>query len=71
MADAVDLGAENDERMAQLREALALGEGFQLVIVQVEPGEQREEVLRRLAGWSGAAVCRPWSWCASRRGNRR
>lgn len=53
MIDAVDLGAENDERMAKLREALALGGGFQLVIVQVEPGEQREEVLRRLAGWSG------------------
>jgi len=49
----VDLGAENDERMARLREALALGGGFQLMIVQVEPGEQREEVLRRLAGWSG------------------
>jgi hypothetical protein len=48
----VDLGAENDERMARLREALVLGTGFQLVIVQVEPGEQREEVLRRLAGWS-------------------
>jgi hypothetical protein len=51
--EAVDLGTENDERMARLREALALGGGFQLVIVQVEPGEQREEVLRRLAGWSG------------------
>lgn len=53
MIEAVDLGTENDERMARLREALALGDGFQLVIVQVEPGEQREEVLRRLAGWSG------------------
>jgi tetratricopeptide (TPR) repeat protein len=51
--DAVDLGAENDGRMAKLREALTLGNGFQLVIVQVEPGEQREEVLRRLSGWSG------------------
>jgi tetratricopeptide (TPR) repeat protein len=50
--EAVDLGTENDERMARLREALALGAGFQLVIIQVEPGEQREEVLRRLAGWS-------------------
>jgi tetratricopeptide (TPR) repeat protein len=50
--DAVDLGTENDERMARLREALALGDGFQLVIIQVEPGEQRAEVLRRLAGWS-------------------
>lgn len=53
MDRAVDLGTENDERMARLREALALGDGFQLVIVQVEPGEQREEVLRRLAGWAG------------------
>lgn len=53
MLEAVDLGAENDERMARLREALALGGSFQLVIVQVEPGEQREEVLRRLMGWSG------------------
>ncbi|HEX8113300.1 MAG TPA: hypothetical protein VF516_36470 [Kofleriaceae bacterium] len=53
MSEAVDLGAENDEQMARLREALALGDGFQLVIVQVEPGERREEVLRRLAGWSG------------------
>lgn len=53
MTDPVDLGAENDERMARLREALALGDGFQLVIVQVEPGEQREEVVRRLAGWAG------------------
>jgi tetratricopeptide (TPR) repeat protein len=51
--DDIDLGAENDARMARLREALALGGGFQLVIVQVEPGAQREEVLRRLAGWSG------------------
>jgi tetratricopeptide (TPR) repeat protein len=50
--EAVDLGAENDDRMARLREALVLGEGFQLVVVQVEPGELREEVLRRLAGWS-------------------
>jgi tetratricopeptide (TPR) repeat protein len=53
MVEAVDLGAENDERMVRLREALALGDGFQLVIVQVEPGEQRDEVVRRLAGWSG------------------
>lgn len=53
MIEPVDLGAENDERMVRLREALALGGGFQLVVVQVEPGEQREEVLRRLAGWSG------------------
>jgi tetratricopeptide (TPR) repeat protein len=53
VVEAVDLGAENDERMARLREALTLGEGFQLAIVQVEPGEQREEVVRRLAGWSG------------------
>src|SRR5262245_28781128 len=52
--ESVDLGAENDERMARLREALALGAGFQLVIVQVEPGEQREEVLLRLASWSGS-----------------
>jgi hypothetical protein len=57
--EAVDLGAENDERMARLREALALGEGFQLVIVQVEPGEQREEVLRRLQGWAGRSGV-PW-----------
>jgi len=53
VAEAVDLGAENDERMARLREALTLGTDFQLVIVQVEPGEQREEVLRRLSGWAG------------------
>ncbi len=54
MSEAVDLGAENDERMTRLREALALGRDFQLAIVQVEPGEPREEVLRRLAGWSSS-----------------
>lgn len=59
MIEAFDLGAENDERMARLREALALGDGFQLVIVQVEPGEPREEVLRRLAGWSGRSGVPP------------
>lgn len=52
MLEPVDLGAENDERMARLREALNLGSNFQLVIVQVEPGERRGEVIRRLSGWS-------------------
>jgi len=53
VTEAVDLGPENDEQMARLREALVLGDAFQLVIVHVEPGEPREEVLRRLDGWSG------------------
>ena len=49
----IDLGPKNDARLHRLRTALVLGARFQLVIVEVEPGPIRDEVIRRIAGWSG------------------
>ena len=51
----VDLGRDNDARLLRLRTALGLGTGFQLVIVEVEPGPIRKEVIRRIKTWSGQA----------------
>jgi len=49
----VDLGRDNDARLLRLQTALALGTGFQLVLVEVEPGPIRKEVVRRIQTWSG------------------
>ena len=48
----VDLGRDNDVRLIRLRTALSLGSGFQLAIVEVEPGPIRKEVIRRIQSWS-------------------
>ena len=47
----LDIGAANDEQCVRLRRALRQVPGFQLVLVEVEPGPVRQEVLRRLRGW--------------------
>src|SRR5712671_5468408 len=52
ISSVVDLGRDNDARLLRLRTALALGTGFQLVIVEVEPGPIRGEVVRRIQTWS-------------------
>lgn len=52
----VDLGRDNDARLLRLQTALALGAGFQLVLVEVEPGPIRKEVVRRIQTWSGHAA---------------
>jgi len=49
----INLGRDNDARLVRLRTALALGTGFQLVIVEAEPGPIRKEVIRRIQAWSG------------------
>jgi tetratricopeptide (TPR) repeat protein len=47
-----ELGAVNDARLLRLRHQLALGRGFQLVIVEAEPGPIRREVVRRILSWA-------------------
>lgn len=53
IAGVVNLGRDNDARLVRLRTALALGTGFQLVLVEAEPGPIRREVIRRIQTWSG------------------
>lgn len=53
IAEILELGQENDKRLLRLRTALALGRGFQLVIIEAEPGPIRREVIRRIKTWSG------------------
>ncbi|HEX3476569.1 MAG TPA: hypothetical protein VHT91_16200 [Kofleriaceae bacterium] len=48
----LELGAANDARLLRLRHQLALGRGFQLVIVEAEPGPIRREVVRRILSWA-------------------
>ena len=55
IAGVINLGRDNDARLVRLRIALALGTGFQLVVVEVEPGPIRKEVVRRIQAWSGHA----------------
>jgi tetratricopeptide (TPR) repeat protein len=57
----VNLGRDNDARLLRLRTALELGMGFQLVLVEVEPGPIRKEVIRRIQTWSGRALIGPLS----------
>ncbi len=52
ICSSVELGRDNDARLQRVRTALALGRGFQLFIVEVEPGPIRREVLRRVQTWS-------------------
>ncbi|MBK7536393.1 MAG: hypothetical protein IPI49_13695 [Myxococcales bacterium] len=48
--------SEEDERqLAKLHAALSENEGFELFLIDVEEGWTRDEVLRRLASWSGRA----------------
>jgi tetratricopeptide (TPR) repeat protein len=47
-----ELGRDNDERLRRLRTALTLDSGFQLVLVEAEPGPIRREVIRRIETWS-------------------
>jgi tetratricopeptide (TPR) repeat protein len=54
-----DLGPENDERLRRLRASLELGSGFQLIIVEAEPGPIRREVVRRIASWAGRGAIGP------------
>ncbi|HEX7841869.1 MAG TPA: hypothetical protein VF469_30575 [Kofleriaceae bacterium] len=49
----VELGRGNDARLSRLRTVLALGTGFQLILVEAEPGPIRKEVIRRILTWSG------------------
>jgi tetratricopeptide (TPR) repeat protein len=49
----VDLGPENEQQLAHLRRAMALGVGFQLILLEVAQPELETEVLRRLQRWSG------------------
>jgi tetratricopeptide (TPR) repeat protein len=49
----LELGAANDASLLRLRRQLALGRGFQLVIVEAEPGPIRREVVRRILSWTG------------------
>lgn len=49
---AIDLGPENEQQLAQLRRALILGSGFQLVFLEVSQPDLGNEVLRRLLQWS-------------------
>lgn len=49
----VDLGRDNDARLSRLRGVLRLTSGFQLIIVEAEPGPIRNEVVRRILTWSG------------------
>ncbi|HET7503635.1 MAG TPA: hypothetical protein VFK02_21590 [Kofleriaceae bacterium] len=55
LAGVVALGHDSDARLVRLRATLALGAGFQLVIVEVEPGPIRAEVIRRVQSWAGHA----------------
>lgn len=55
ISNIVDLGPDNDARLLRLHTALGLGTGFQFVIVEVEPGPIRKEVVRRIQTWSGQA----------------
>lgn len=48
-----DLGRVNEARLSKLRRVLRETPGFALVVVTVEAGPLREEVVRRLAVWSG------------------
>ncbi len=48
----LELGPANDARLLRLRHQLALGCGFQLVIVEAEPGPIRREVIRRILSWA-------------------
>lgn len=52
IAGGLELGAANDARLLRLRHQLALGRGFQLVIVEAEPGPIRREVVRRILSWA-------------------
>lgn len=49
----VDLGKDNDVRLLRLRTALALSTGFQLVVVEAEPGPIRNGAIRRIQSWAG------------------
>jgi tetratricopeptide (TPR) repeat protein len=57
--DPVELGAENDERLVRLREALALGDGFQLIIAEVATAALVPEIVARMESWSGRDGCPP------------
>lgn len=52
IAGGLELGAANDARLLRLRRQLSLGRGFQLVIVEAEPGPIRQEVVRRILSWA-------------------
>ena len=52
IAGGLELGPANDARLLRLRHQLALGRGFQLVIVEAEPGPIRREVVRRILSWA-------------------
>lgn len=46
-----EIGAANDERCLRLRRALRAATGFRLILIEIERGEVRHEVLRRIEGW--------------------
>jgi hypothetical protein len=48
-----DLGPENEQQLERLRRTLILGNGFQLVLLEVSQPDLGAEVLRRLLLWSG------------------
>lgn len=52
IAAGLELGAANEAKLLRLRHQLALGRGFQLVIVEIEPGPIRREVVRRILSWA-------------------
>lgn len=53
----VELGADNDERLARLRRVLELDDGFQLIIVEVAAAKLVSEVMARMSSWSGRGGC--------------
>ena len=61
MDEVVEIGPSNDETCARLRRALRSVDGFQLVLIEVEPGPVRTEVVRRIATWSARGDVAPLS----------
>lgn len=57
--DPVELGADNDERLARLRRVFALGDGFQLVVAEVAAAVLLPEIIARMESWSGRDGCPP------------
>lgn len=57
--DPVELGADNDERLARLRRVLTLADGFQLIIVEIAAAELVAEIAARMRSWSGRDGCPP------------
>lgn len=49
----IPLSADTEAQMEPLRRVLAWGDHFRLILVSAAAGPARDELLRRLRGWSG------------------